>query len=89
MADTQTQNMLDELLSVQDMGQNSLNIIRMMNRNTILKNTHVQKVEKIMANLNKEKAEIINLWSTLRQHVNQINSSKHQWRTIKDQLRSV
>ncbi|XP_066431864.1 coiled-coil domain-containing protein 141 isoform X2 [Eleutherodactylus coqui] len=89
MADTQTQNMLDELLSVQDMGQNSLNIIRMMNRNTILKNTHVQKVEKIMANLNKEKAEIINLWSTLRQHVNQINSSKHQWRTIKDQLRSA
>ncbi|XP_040296944.1 coiled-coil domain-containing protein 141 isoform X1 [Bufo bufo] len=86
-ADRQIQSVLDELFSVQDMGQNCLNIIKMMNKNTILKDKHVQKVEKTMAYLNKEKAEITNLWSTWRQHVNQINSSKHQWRTIKDQLK--
>ncbi|XP_073502911.1 coiled-coil domain-containing protein 141 isoform X2 [Phyllobates terribilis] len=87
IADTQIQGVLDELFCVQDMGQNCLNIIKMMNENTILKDKHVQKVEKTMVKLNKEKAEITNLWSTWRQHVNQINSSKHQWRTIKDQLR--
>ncbi|KAM4026102.1 coiled-coil domain-containing protein 141 isoform 2-T2 [Anomaloglossus baeobatrachus] len=87
IADTQIQGVLDELFSVQDMGQNCLNVIKVMNKNTILKDKHVQKVEKTMAKLNKDKAEITNLWSTWRQHVNQINSSKHQWRTIKDQLR--
>ncbi|XP_075687267.1 coiled-coil domain-containing protein 141 [Rhinoderma darwinii] len=87
MADTQIQSALDELFSVQDMGQNCLNIIKMMNKNSILKDKHVQKVEKTMAKLHKDKAEITNLWSRWRQHVNQINSSKHQWRTIKDQLK--
>ncbi|XP_073433568.1 coiled-coil domain-containing protein 141 [Dendrobates tinctorius] len=86
IADAQIQGVLDELFCVQDMGQNCLNIIKMMNKNTILKDKHVQKVEKTMVKLNKEKAEITNLWSTWRQHVNQINSSKHQWKTIKDQL---
>ncbi|XP_071977702.1 coiled-coil domain-containing protein 141 isoform X2 [Engystomops pustulosus] len=86
-ADAQIQSVLDELFSVQDMGQNCLNIIKMMNKNMILKDKHVQKVEKTMANLNKEKTEITNLWSTWRQHVNQITSSKLQWRMIKDQLR--
>ncbi|XP_056390309.1 coiled-coil domain-containing protein 141 isoform X2 [Hyla sarda] len=87
IADTQIQSVLDELFSVQDMGQNCLNIIKMMNKNMILKDKHIRKVEQTMATLNKEKAEITNLWSTWRQHVNQIHSSKYQWRTIKDQLR--
>ncbi|KAM3916419.1 coiled-coil domain-containing protein 141 isoform 2-T2 [Leptodactylus fuscus] len=87
ISDTQIQGVLDELFSVQNMGQNCLNIIKMINKNMILKDKHVHKVEKTMANLNKEKAEITNLWSAWRQHVSQINSSRHQWRTIKDQLR--
>ncbi|XP_069839155.1 coiled-coil domain-containing protein 141 isoform X2 [Dendropsophus ebraccatus] len=87
IVDSQIQNVLDELFSVQDMGQNCLNIIKMMNQKAILKEKHVQKVERTMENLNKEKAGITNLWSTWRQHVNQFNSSKHQWRTIKEQLR--
>ncbi|XP_075036615.1 coiled-coil domain-containing protein 141 isoform X2 [Mixophyes fleayi] len=80
------QCVLDELFSVQDMGQNCLNIIKMMKKNTILKDKHMQTVEDTMANLNKEKAEITNLWSAWRQHVNQVNSSTQQWKTIKDQL---
>ncbi|KAM5152621.1 coiled-coil domain-containing protein 141 [Mantella aurantiaca] len=85
--ETQIQSVLDELFSVQDMGQNCLNIIKMMKRDRILKDKHVRTVEDTMANLNKEKTEITNLWSAWRQHVNQANSSKQTWRTIKDQLR--
>nr|DBA19892.1 TPA: hypothetical protein GDO54_015651 [Pyxicephalus adspersus] len=86
-AETQIQSVLDELFSVQDMGQNCLNIIKMMNKDRILKDKHVQTVEDTMANLNKEKTEITNLWSAWKQHVNQANSSRQTWRTIKDQLR--
>ncbi|XP_077304232.1 coiled-coil domain-containing protein 141 isoform X1 [Lithobates pipiens] len=86
-AESQIQSVLDELFSVQDMGQNCLNIIKMMNKDRILKDKHVQTVEDTMANLNKEKTEITNLWSVWQQHVNQENSSKQTWKTIKDQLR--
>lgn len=54
-----------------------------------MKDKHVQTVEDTMANLNKEKTEITNLWSVWQQHVNQENSSKQTWKTIKDQLRLV
>ncbi|XP_018417115.1 PREDICTED: coiled-coil domain-containing protein 141 [Nanorana parkeri] len=86
-AETQIQIVLDELFSVQDMGQNCLNIIKMMNKDRFLKDKHVQTVEDTIANLNKERNEITNLWSVWRQHVSQENSSKQTWRTIKDQLR--
>ncbi|XP_063789416.1 coiled-coil domain-containing protein 141 isoform X2 [Pseudophryne corroboree] len=85
--ESRIQSVLDELFSVQDMGQNCLNIIKMMKKNTILKDKHMQKVEDTMANLNKEKAEITKLWAAWRQHVNQVHSSTQQWRTIRDQLR--
>ncbi|KAM9305704.1 coiled-coil domain-containing protein 141 [Gastrophryne carolinensis] len=86
LAEAQIQSVLDELFSVQDMGQNCLNIIKLMSKNRILKDKHVQTVEDAMDNLNKEKAEITNLWSAWQKRVKQANSCKLQWRTIKDQL---
>ncbi|XP_075465049.1 coiled-coil domain-containing protein 141 isoform X1 [Ascaphus truei] len=88
-ADAQLQCVLNEFLSVQDMGQNCLNVIKMMNKNTILKDRHVQTVENTMDNLNKERTEVTNLWSTWQLRLNQVNATKQQWRTIKEQLRSA
>ncbi|XP_053327616.1 coiled-coil domain-containing protein 141 isoform X2 [Spea bombifrons] len=87
-ANTQLQGVLDDLFSVQDMGQNCLNIIKMLNRNTTLKNTQVECIETIMDNLNREKAELTGLWATWQQNIDR-DSSSTQWRSIKEQLRSA
>eukprot|EP00079_Xenopus_tropicalis_P010668 XP_002935732.2 PREDICTED: coiled-coil domain-containing protein 141 [Xenopus tropicalis] len=88
-AEAQLQFVLTEISSVQDMGQNCLNIIKMMNRNTVLNNRHAQVIERTIDNLNKEKNEITNLGLIWQQRVNQANSTKQQWRTIKDKLQSA
>ncbi|OCT63666.1 hypothetical protein XELAEV_18044765mg [Xenopus laevis] len=88
-AEGQLQFVLTQIFSVQDMGQNCLNIIKMMNTNTVLNNKHAQAIERTIDNLNKEKAEIINLGSIWQQRLNQANSTNQQWRTIKDKLQSA
>ncbi|KAG8432500.1 hypothetical protein GDO86_016951 [Hymenochirus boettgeri] len=88
-AEAQLQFVLTELFSVQDMGQNCLNSIKMMDKNTVLNKKHAQAIEKTIDNLNKEKAEITNLCSVWQQRIKQANSTKQHWRTIKDQLRSA
>ncbi|XP_063285856.1 coiled-coil domain-containing protein 141 isoform X2 [Pelobates fuscus] len=89
-ADAQLQRVVNEFFSVRDMGQNCLNIIKMMSKNTVLKESHVQTVESTMDNLIKEKAELAIFLSGWQQHSNQIKkSSKQQWKTIEEQLRSA
>ncbi|KAM4626291.1 coiled-coil domain-containing protein 141 isoform 2-T2 [Discoglossus pictus] len=88
-AEEQLHSVLNELFSVQDMGQNCLNIIKMMDKNTILKDKHVGTIETTIDYLNQQKAELTNLWSSWQLHAHQVNSTKQHWRTIKEQLRSA
>uniref|UniRef100_A0A8C5R5B4 Ig-like domain-containing protein n=1 Tax=Leptobrachium leishanense TaxID=445787 RepID=A0A8C5R5B4_9ANUR len=87
--EAQLQSVLNEFFSVRDMGQNCLNIIKMMSKNTILNDGHAHTVESTMSNLIREKAELTSLWSNWQKHANQAKATKHQWKTIEEQLRSA
>ncbi|XP_053554487.1 coiled-coil domain-containing protein 141 isoform X2 [Bombina bombina] len=88
-ADVQLQHVLNDLFSVQDMGQNCLNIIKMMDKNIILKEMHVETVESTIDYLNKQKTELSHLCSVWQLHAKQVNSTKQHWRTIKEQMKSA
>ncbi|XP_075789842.1 coiled-coil domain-containing protein 141 isoform X3 [Pelodiscus sinensis] len=89
-ANTQWQMVLKKILSTEDIGHEFINSLNMVNKNIIFQMENVMQItEDIIDKLNKEKEELIDLWTTWRLHINQGKSIKQQCCKFKEQFKKT
>ncbi|XP_065526302.1 coiled-coil domain-containing protein 141 isoform X4 [Lathamus discolor] len=87
-ANSQWQKTIKKIFSIQNMGCNFLNLIKMVNKNLILKvEKSVQVTEDVIVNLSKEKKELTDLWAIWNFKITQVKPVKQQYQIFKEQLK--
>ncbi|XP_078537619.1 coiled-coil domain-containing protein 141 isoform X2 [Lissotriton helveticus] len=88
-ADSQWQTVLKNIITLQDKGHDCLNCVTMVNNKPVLTEAQVQLIKQTTDKVQREKAELTNLWTSWQRHINQMKSVKHQWRKLKDHLKQT
>ncbi|XP_035264086.1 coiled-coil domain-containing protein 141 isoform X1 [Anguilla anguilla] len=90
VADAKWQALLERFLIVQDLGNNFINSSNMVSGNLTLNvKSAVRVVENTLDDLNKKKANLMDLWTSWQLHISQIKSVKKQWKKFKEQLKKT
>ncbi|XP_047670586.1 coiled-coil domain-containing protein 141 isoform X2 [Tachysurus fulvidraco] len=88
--DVRWQLFLQKFLSMQDQGNNFINISTMVSETLSLNiKAAVHVVEKTTDSLSRKKAELTDLWTSWQLHYSQLKSLKKQWKKFKDQVKKV
>ncbi|KAG7330838.1 hypothetical protein KOW79_004807 [Hemibagrus wyckioides] len=90
--DARWQLFLQKFLSMQDQGNNFINMSTMLQASETLSlniKAAVHVVEKTTDSLSRKKAELTDLWTSWQLHYSQLKSLKKQWKNFKDQVKKV
>ncbi|KAM4669541.1 coiled-coil domain-containing protein 141 [Amazona ochrocephala] len=87
-ANSQWQKTIKKIFSIQNMGCSFLNLMKMVNKNLILKvEKSVRATEDIIVNLSRKKKELTDLWAIWNFKLTQVKPVKQQYQIFKEQLK--